>query len=79
MTHDQKKAKFEEAFKLLDRAGELLLQARAKHEQKVAYLKTTNVSNLSLEDQKLLVAQLVHEKEHGLCYPTQASQATSNP
>lgn len=74
-----KKALINEAFRLLDHAGELLLKARANHEAKVASLKSAIYDELSPEDQKLLDAQLAFEKEKGICYPTQASQATSNP
>lgn len=35
LTQEEKKALFEEAFRLLKRAGDLLLAVRIKHEQKV--------------------------------------------
>lgn len=57
---------FDEAFRLLNRADELLIGIGERCEARVAALKAADYSTLSAEDQHMLDAQLAHEAKMGL-------------
>ena len=60
---DSRQALYDEAFRLLNRAEELLNQIQYNCETKIARLKASKYSDLNSTDQELLDAQLAHEKE----------------
>ncbi len=70
---------FTEAMSLMERANYLLTNIELNCEARIARLKAADRSTLSDKDRELLDAQLAFEKERGICYPIQASQATNKP